>query len=275
MMSEDNKRKKPKGRPAEDDELDERFEDEFEEFEDDDNDDVDDDGFEEDFEDEFEDEHLFEEAEFETEGWGIPRDPESVTRLLKSLEGLLPGVLKRAESGSSESADESSGSEGFRARLSERKLPREAVNFILGQVDTTKREFLRIASNEVRVFLESVDLGGEIAKILTTLSFEVRMEVRFIPNDQALKPSARGRMKFKRNRPDKAGKSEHPDDEDSEEGEGGSDDSKGSDARDDSGFEADEPTKPRRWSLRRRGRDEKREGVSEDSPEDEFTKPNE
>src|SRR5690554_3831238 len=203
-MSEDKKH--PKSKPREDDSF----------------------GFEED--DHFDDEHLFEDSEFEVEGWSIPHDPESVTRLLRSLEGLVPGILRRvgvdpqsseasssgnADSGNprakaaasraadpsdEDSHDSSRGSDGFRARLGGTKLPREVVNFILSQVDTTKREFLRIASNEVRVFLESVDLGGEVAKILTTLSFEVRMEVRFIPNDQALKPSARGRMRVKRNR---------------------------------------------------------------------------
>lgn len=194
-MTEDKKH--PKSKPREDDSF----------------------GFDED--DHFDDEHLFEDSEFEVEGWSIPHDPESVTRLLRSLEGLVPGILRRvgvdtqssetpgggrasgargADASGDDTQDSARGSEGFRARLGGVKLPREVINFILQQVDTTKREFLRIASNEVRLFLESADLGGELAKILTTLSFEVRMEVRFIPNDQALKPAARGRMRVKRNR---------------------------------------------------------------------------
>src|SRR5699024_7975720 len=96
-------------------------------------------------------EHLFDEAEFEAEGWNIPRDPESIARALRSLEGWLPGILKRSDSGaaadpaeSAQSAETSSSSEGIRARLGDRKLPREVINFILSQVDNTKREFLRI-----------------------------------------------------------------------------------------------------------------------------------
>src|SRR5690554_4702695 len=244
-MSEDKKH--PKSKPREDDSF----------------------GFEED--DHFDDEHLFEDSEFEAEGWSIPHDPESVTKLLKSLEGLVPGILRRVgvESGASEGArgagsrgagqeaggseKPSPGSDGFRARLGGTKLPREVVNFILSQVDTTKREFLRIASSEVRVFLERVDLGGEVAKILTTLSFEVRMEVRFIPNDQALKPSARGRMRVKRNRSaeEKASDAAEDDEEVGDERSEAGVDGEGEEMP---GREFSDVFKPRRWSLRRRAR---------------------
>ncbi|MFW5967139.1 MAG: hypothetical protein ACOCV2_06455 [Persicimonas sp.] len=159
-------------------------------------------------EDFFEDEHLFDEAEFEAEGWRIPRDPESVARVLKNFESLVPDILKRGAEGEEGEA----AAESLRERLGDRRLPREAVSFILGQADATKREFLRILSREIRLFLEDMDFGGELTKILTSLSFEVRMEVRFIPNDQAFKPSARGRMRFKKT--DRDG-----DDADDEEGE--------------------------------------------------------
>lgn len=194
----------------------------------------------------FEEEHLFDEAEFEAEGWSIPRDPESVTRMLRSLEGFLPDILKRSaqEQEAGEAGEEGVGdsaAERLRARLSDKRLPREAVSFIIGQVDATKREFLRILSREIRIFLENMDLGGELAKILTSLSFEVRMEVRFIPNDQALKPSARGKMRLKRNRPE--GEDDEADEDEDEPSAEESDDS-------------DEKSRRRRWSLRRRGRDD-------------------
>lgn len=206
------------------------------------------DDFDDAFDEDFDDEHLFDEAEFEAEGWSIPRDPESVARVLRSLEGLVPDILRRT-SHEGEAGEEG---EGLRARLSDRKLPREAVSFILGQVDTTKREFLRILSREIRLFLENMDLGGELAKILTSLSFEVRMEVRFIPNDQALKPSARGRVRVKRN--DASKEDEDSEAEDSDE-----------DAESD---EDKEQSRRRRWSLRRRGKED-------EAPEDEEEEPSE
>lgn len=203
-----------------------------------------DEAYEDIFDDDLEDEHLFDEAEFEAEGWSIPRDPESVARVLKSLESLVPDILKRSSQEGEAPGEAEGGAEGLRARLSDRKLPREAVSFILGQVDTTKREFLRILSREIRLFLENMDLGGELAKILTSLSFEVKMEVRFIPNDQALRPSARGKMRVKRTR----SKEDEVDEEEQEEG----------------AEEADESAKRRRWSLRRRGQEEE-EGAEDDS----------
>ncbi len=223
--------------PVSDDNKEKRREEEFDEQFDEE--------FDEEFDVEFEDEHLFDEAEFEAEGWSIPRDPESVARVLRSLEGLVPDILKR----SAAEGEEGEGSEGLRARLSDRKLPREAVSFILGQVDTTKREFLRILSREIRLFLENMDLGGELAKILTSLSFEVRMEVRFIPNDQALRPSAKGRMRVKRTRP-KAKEEGDADPEQTEETE-----------EDES---CEDQSKRRRWSLRRRGQEEEDSTGEED-----------
>lgn len=205
----------------------------------------------------FEDEHLFDEAEFEAEGWSIPRDPESVARVLRSLEGLVPDILKRSAADVDGEEGEGEAPESLRARLSDRKLPKEAVSFILGQVDTTKREFLRILSREIRLFLENMDFGGELAKILTSLSFEVKMEVRFIPNDQALKPTARGSMRVKRNKDDeegqgsdtKAGEEETPEDGDSETDK--------------------EDSKRRRWSLRRRVEEDAESEDDEDTDDSE------
>src|SRR5690554_1590677 len=91
-MSEDKKH--PKSKPREDDSF----------------------GFEED--DHFDDEHLFEDSEFEVEGWSIPHDPESVTRLLRSLEGLVPGILRRAGAESTNSDAPRSGSASSRAKAS-------------------------------------------------------------------------------------------------------------------------------------------------------------
>jgi hypothetical protein len=124
---------------------------------------------------------------------------EDASRLLKGLEAMIPGILRRSIiSGLNTALSE----EGFRGAVSEKNIPKEAVGFVLSQADNTRREILRIVSREVRTFLENVDFGGEIAKILTTLSFEIRTEVRFIPNDEALKPNIRNRVKIKRIRED-------------------------------------------------------------------------
>ncbi|MBI3906201.1 MAG: hypothetical protein HY309_12070 [Pseudomonas fluorescens] len=38
----------------------------------------------------------------------------------------------------------------------------------------------------MRDFLNGLNLHQELAKLLTTLSFEIKTEIRFIPNDEAV-----------------------------------------------------------------------------------------
>lgn len=146
------------------------------------------------------------ESEYDFEDWkDIP--PEDASRLLKGLEGLIPDVVKRTMSHLLAS------DEGLRALLSDKNIPKEVVGYLLGQVDATRRGFLRIVSKEIRVFLENVDFGGEIAKILTTLSFEVRTEIRFIPNEERVVPSVKNTVRVKRDE----GRDGAPSDEEPEE----------------------------------------------------------
>jgi hypothetical protein len=59
-------------------------------------------------------------------------------------------------------------------------------------------------AKELRGFLESVNVSGELQKLLTSLSFEVKTEIRFIPNDEAVggvRPDMKvGKMSLKRTR---------------------------------------------------------------------------
>jgi len=131
------------------------------------------------------------ESEYRFEDWDdVP--PEEASRILKGLEGLIPDVVKRTMSNVLWSDD------GVRSLLTEKNLPKEVVGYVLGQVDATRRGILRIVSKEIRVFLENMDFGGEIAKILTTLSFEIRTEIRFIPNEERVVPSVRNSVRVRR-----------------------------------------------------------------------------
>ena len=183
-----------------------------------------------------EEEHLFED-------WDeLSEVTEEESRFSRALEGLVPGILKRGVEGLVSE-------DGIRATLLDRGMPREAVGFILGQVDVTRREVVRIVSKEVRLFLENVDLGGELTKILTSVSFEIRTEVRFIPNDASVRPSVKNRVKVKGNR-------EEEEEEDFEEP---VEKKAAGSSKDDDQLEK---PKRRRWPLGRG-----KEGDGEDSPE--------
>lgn len=73
-------------------------------------------------------------------------------------------------------------------------LPREIVSFLFSQVDDTKNVLVRVVAKEVRDFLEATDLADTLQRALTSLSFEIKTEVRFIPNDAGgIRPQVRAK----------------------------------------------------------------------------------
>ena len=133
-------------------------------------------------------EHIFE----DWDDLASEADPSRMSR----LEGLMPDILKRSIVSGIGSVFMSE--DGIRSALSESKLPKEAVSYLISQADSTKRDFFRIVSREIREFLENMDFGGELTKILTSVSFEIRTEVRFIPNDSVVKPNVKNRVALRK-----------------------------------------------------------------------------
>jgi hypothetical protein len=85
------------------------------------------------------------------------------------------------------------------------KPAREIANYVFGAIDDTKNAMVRVVAREVREFLEATDLSKELQKALTSLSFEIKTEIRFIPNDAGagVKPDVRaGVATVKRKRAD-------------------------------------------------------------------------
>ncbi len=86
----------------------------------------------------------------------------------------------------------------LRQRLAELKLPKEAWVAVLSQLDDSKSGLYRIVAREVKDFLENTNFAEDLVRALTRLSFEIKTEVRFIPNDAGLaKPSMRSKVQVK------------------------------------------------------------------------------
>lgn len=119
-------------------------------------------------------------------------------RARKRLERLLPYLIKRALETGFEKLSEAP--ENARNLLNEMKLPKEVLSLILAQLDETKTGLYRVVARETRDFLEHTNIAEEVARVLTALSFEVKMEVRFIPNDSRLgaSPDVRSRVRVKK-----------------------------------------------------------------------------
>jgi hypothetical protein len=105
----------------------------------------------------------------------------------RAFERAVPEILKRAveravESGASRLAE---GPENLRNFVTEMKLPKEVLHYLYQQIDDTKNGLYRVVAKEIRDVLEQTQFADEITKVLTKLSFEIKTEIRFIPNDAA------------------------------------------------------------------------------------------
>ena len=127
-------------------------------------------------------------------------EPEEKERERRRLERVLPEIIKRLVEAGYEKITE--GPENVREFVREMKLPKEALALILAQLDETKNGLYRVVAKEIRDFLEHTNFSEEMAKVLTMLSFEIKTEVRFIPNDSKLgaSPDVRSKVTVKRGR---------------------------------------------------------------------------
>lgn len=61
------------------------------------------------------------------------------------------------------------------------KLPKEVIGFIGQQAQSAKDEVLRVLAEEIRHFLESEAVRGELTRALETMALEVKAEIRLKP----------------------------------------------------------------------------------------------
>lgn len=111
------------------------------------------------------------------------------------LESIVSDTLRRLlEAGIGRLAEQP---EQLKQRLSEMKVPREAWSAILSQLDDKKSGLYRLLAKEIRDFLENTNFAADLAKALTTLSFEIKTEVRFVPSDAGAKPKVSSSVRVK------------------------------------------------------------------------------
>jgi hypothetical protein len=110
----------------------------------------------------------------------------------------MPELIKRLLEAGFEKLAEAP--ENARNLVNEMRLPKEILSLLLAQLDETKTGLYRVVARETRDFLEHTNIAEEVARVLTTLSFEVKTEVRFIPNDSRLgaTPDVRSRVRVKK-----------------------------------------------------------------------------
>lgn len=91
--------------------------------------------------------------------------------------------------------------EGIRKITKDMQLPKELASYVATTAGSTKDEVMKAVAREVRDFLQTVNFSEEIAKMLTMLSFEVKTEIRFIPNDEkygGVEPDVKASVRMKK-----------------------------------------------------------------------------
>lgn len=108
----------------------------------------------------------------------------------RRLERMLPDAIKRAiekglETGIGTLTNSREALQGVvnKVDLKNVELPKEVAHYVFSQVDDTKNAMVRVVAREVREFLQAADLAKELQRALTSLSFEIRTEIRFKPNE--------------------------------------------------------------------------------------------
>jgi hypothetical protein len=117
--------------------------------------------------------------------------------LRQKLEGLVPEVARRlfyAGLGAVFTTEE-----GMRKIATDFSLPKDMARYLIQSAQSTKDELFQIVAAELRGFLEGLNLNEELLRLLTSLSFEIKTEVRFIPNEQkVLKPQIKNKVAVRR-----------------------------------------------------------------------------
>ncbi|MEO7732065.1 MAG: hypothetical protein ABIY55_13915 [Kofleriaceae bacterium] len=125
------------------------------------------------------------------------------------LERLVPELVKKtfaAGMGAVFSTEENI------RKIARESLP-EMAGYIASSADGAKDKVFDVIARETREFLSNLNVSEEIAKILTTLSFEIKTEIRFIPNSDRFvgaEPDVKASVRLKRN-DDKADKTDKSD----------------------------------------------------------------
>jgi hypothetical protein len=129
----------------------------------------------------------------------VPPQEDKLTETIRQrLEHLVPELVKKTFTAGMGAV--------FSTEEGIRKIARESLPDVAGYVASTgvgaKDKVFEVIARETRDFLANLNLTEEIAKILTTLSFEIKTEIRFIPNSERMtgaEPDVKASVRLKKN----------------------------------------------------------------------------
>ncbi|HEV7555624.1 MAG TPA: hypothetical protein VGO00_09235 [Kofleriaceae bacterium] len=126
------------------------------------------------------------------------RDDGITETIRQRLEHLVPELVKKTFAAGMGAVFQTE--EGIRRIAREVSLP-DVAGYIASSADGAKDKVFEVIARETREFLSTLNITDEIAKLLTTLSFEIKTEVRFIPNSDRFvgaEPDVKASVRLKR-----------------------------------------------------------------------------
>jgi hypothetical protein len=73
--------------------------------------------------------------------------------------------------------------ETLRGQLSEMKLPKEAMHYVVAQADKTKKEIVTAIARETREFLSKLEVDKVLARALVGTTVEIQTRIRVLPKE--------------------------------------------------------------------------------------------
>jgi len=93
----------------------------------------------------------------------------------RDKDGKVEGLLKKVLTTGVTAAFMTE--EGVRAILKDVPLPKDIVGSLVENAKNTKTEFVARVKNELKTYLDKIDLGEEIDKILEKYDFEIKATI--------------------------------------------------------------------------------------------------
>jgi hypothetical protein len=73
--------------------------------------------------------------------------------------------------------------ESLKHQLSDMKLPKEAMNYVVGQADRTKKEIVGAIARETRDFLSKLEMDKVLARVLAGTTIEIQTRIKILPKE--------------------------------------------------------------------------------------------
>ena len=118
------------------------------------------------------------------------------SRWRSKIEGAVPDIVKRTlsvgVSGFLLSED------GIKGLVSDLKLPKDVVTFLLAQSEKTRQEIARIFAEEVRKYLENNDVAEITRDFVEDMNVEISTSIKITYEDDKLKADIKPKIRKKK-----------------------------------------------------------------------------